>query len=66
MSMMTVGAIVKSICFGLLFAILAIGLLPFLVAFSLADISELTEYYEWGGTPSLFLLPRLKKHDKKE
>jgi hypothetical protein len=63
---MKVSTAIKSICFGLLFAVLAIGLLPFLLAYSLAEISNLTEYYEWGGTPPLFIFPRLKKKDRKK
>ncbi|MDQ8738810.1 hypothetical protein [Paenibacillus sp. LHD-38] len=62
---MKVSEIVKSISFGLLFAIFAIGLLPFLVVYSLAEIYGLVEFYEWGGVPPLFVLPRLKKKDKK-
>lgn len=63
---MKVSEAFKSISFGLLFAIFAVGLLPFLVVYSTAELYGLMEYYEWGGTPYLLLLPRLKKNTKKK
>ncbi|MFC5649944.1 hypothetical protein ACFPYJ_12590 [Paenibacillus solisilvae] len=62
---MRASEIVKSISFGLFFAIFAIGLLPFLVVYSLAELYGLTEYYEWVGVPPLFIFPKLKKKDNK-
>ncbi|WP_435171845.1 hypothetical protein [Paenibacillus glycanilyticus] len=58
--------IFKSISIGLLIAVFALGLLPFLVIFSLADMYGITENYEWLETSSLlFMFPR-KKKDKEE
>ncbi|WP_132309198.1 hypothetical protein [Paenibacillus sp. BK033] len=57
--------IFKSISFGILIAVFALGLLPFLVVFSLADMYGLPENYEWLEPPSLlFMLPRKKKVKK--
>ncbi|MFK7692725.1 hypothetical protein [Paenibacillus sp. HJGM_3] len=61
---MKISAIIKSISFGLLFAIFAIGLLPVLVAYSLAEIYGSSGYYDWGGVPTLFVFPSLKKKHK--
>ncbi|MFB9330892.1 hypothetical protein ACFFSY_33540 [Paenibacillus aurantiacus] len=57
--------ILRNISFGLLFAILAIGLLPFLVVYCFAETYGLVEFYEWGGVSALFVLPRMKKKEKK-
>ncbi|MCZ8522248.1 MULTISPECIES: hypothetical protein [Paenibacillus] len=62
---MKVSDIVKYISFGLLFSIFAIGLLPFLAVYSLAEIYGPVEFYEWGGVATLFVFPRLRKKDKK-
>ncbi|MBB3107991.1 hypothetical protein FHS18_000019 [Paenibacillus phyllosphaerae] len=62
---MKTGEILKTISFGFLFAILAIGLLPFLAVYSMAETYGLVEFYEWGGVPALFMFPKLKKKDKK-
>lgn len=61
---MHAGNVVKSISFGFLFAILAIGLLPFLVVYSCAEMYGLADGYEWGGIPSVFAFPGLNRVDK--
>ncbi|GMK37756.1 hypothetical protein PCCS19_08100 [Paenibacillus sp. CCS19] len=61
---MQLGNVVKSISIGFVIAIVAIGLLPFLVVYSCVEMYGLTESYEWGGMTSLFAFPRLKRIDK--
>ncbi|GLX66515.1 hypothetical protein [Paenibacillus glycanilyticus] len=60
---MKASTIVKAVLFGLLFAIFAIGLLPFLVANSLAEISGSSEFFDLGGIAPLFKVPPSKKQD---
>ncbi|ACT01536.1 hypothetical protein [Paenibacillus sp. JDR-2] len=59
--------IFKSISIGLLIAVFALGLLPFLVVFSLADMYGVTENYEWmEAAPLWFLFPRKNKNKEKD
>jgi hypothetical protein len=45
---------ILSVTFGLLFAVLAIGILPFLLIFSFVDMNGLSEAYP----PPFFILPK--------
>ncbi|PQP90456.1 hypothetical protein [Paenibacillus sp. AR247] len=55
------GSIWQSVTFGLLFAVLAIGLLPFVVIYSLTELYGISEAYEWVGIAPLHIFSRHKK-----
>jgi len=55
---MTLGKMLRNISFGLIFGILAIGLLPFLVIFNWAEMLNLVEL---ETSPLLMLLGRFIK-----
>ncbi|WP_136605568.1 hypothetical protein [Paenibacillus dokdonensis] len=55
------GSIWKSLMFGLLYAVLAIGLLPFIVVYNLTELSGVSESYEWVGIAPLYIFSRRKK-----
>lgn len=55
------GSIWQSVTFGLLFAVLALGLLPFVVIYSLTELYGMSEAYEWVGIAPLHIFSRHKK-----
>ena len=59
---MNVYKMLLSFSFGLLFAVLAIGLLPFLLVYAWIDMNELSDVYPIP----FFILPKFLRNDKKE
>ncbi len=60
---MTLGKAVRSIAFGILFAVLALGLLPFLVVNSLGELYGAVESTEMVGIPLMYLFRKVKKDE---
>ncbi|MBB3127819.1 hypothetical protein FHS19_002473 [Paenibacillus rhizosphaerae] len=60
------GSIWQSVTFGLLFAVLALGLLPFVVIYSLTELYGMSEAYEWLGIAPLHIFSRHKKSSDEE
>jgi len=60
---MKLGQTVKSVSFGIVLGLLVIGLLPFLVVFSFAELYGSTEIYEWYklGEFPFFIFPMKKR-----
>ncbi|GIP26353.1 hypothetical protein J23TS9_14830 [Paenibacillus sp. J23TS9] len=51
----------RSVTIGLLFAVFALGLLPFLIIYSLTEHYGMPDLYDWIGVPPLQIFSRMKK-----